>query len=153
MILITLAVGPTVGGFGLYTVSLGYLPASVANVIATLEPVMTAMLAFVLLGEHFTPPQWAGSLFIIAGVIVLRLSEGRAKILEPAQLMSANSLRLVRYQGAIIREHHILLIRHQEHRQRSRLLGNTGRRPDRGRGRRDLRDPRDERRDQPGRSG
>ncbi len=28
--------------------------------------------------------------------------------------MSADSLRLVRYQGAIIREHHILLIRHQE---------------------------------------
>jgi 8-oxo-dGTP diphosphatase len=28
--------------------------------------------------------------------------------------MSAESLRLVRYQGAIIREHHILLIRHQE---------------------------------------
>jgi ADP-ribose pyrophosphatase YjhB (NUDIX family) len=28
--------------------------------------------------------------------------------------MPADSLRLVRYQGAIIREHHILLIRHQE---------------------------------------
>jgi len=28
--------------------------------------------------------------------------------------MSADSLRLVRYQGAIIREHQILLIRHQE---------------------------------------
>jgi len=28
--------------------------------------------------------------------------------------MAADSLRLVRYQGAIIREHHILLIRHQE---------------------------------------
>jgi len=84
IVLITLAVGPTVGGFGLYTVSLGYLPASVANVIATLEPVMTAILAFFLLGEHFTPPQWIGSLLIIAGVIVLRISEGRAKVLEPA---------------------------------------------------------------------
>ncbi len=84
LILITLAVGPTVGGFGLYTVSLGYLPASVANVIATLEPVMTAILAFLLLGEQFTPPQWAGSLLIIAGVIVLRVSERRARVLEPA---------------------------------------------------------------------
>ena len=84
LILITLAVGPTVGGFGLYTVSLGYLPASVANVIATLEPVMTAILAFILLGERFTPPQWAGSLLIIAGVIVLRVGESRARIPEPA---------------------------------------------------------------------
>jgi len=84
LILVTLAVVPTVGGFGLYTVSLGYLPASVANVIATLEPVMTAILAFLLLSERFTPPQWVGSLLIIAGVIVLRVSEGRAKPLEPA---------------------------------------------------------------------
>jgi len=28
--------------------------------------------------------------------------------------MSADSLRLIRYQGAIIQDHHILLIRHQE---------------------------------------
>lgn len=72
-ILAFLAVGPTVGGFGLYTVSLTYLPASVASIIATLEPAMTTVLAFFLLGERLTPPQWAGSLFIISGVILLRL--------------------------------------------------------------------------------
>ena len=75
LVLILLAVGPTVGGFGLYTVSLTYLPASVANIIATLEPVMTSILAFVLLGERFTTPQWVGSIFIIGGVIVLRKEE------------------------------------------------------------------------------
>jgi drug/metabolite transporter (DMT)-like permease len=37
-ILFLLAAGPTVAGFGLYNVSLGYLPSSVANLIATLEP-------------------------------------------------------------------------------------------------------------------
>jgi drug/metabolite transporter (DMT)-like permease len=84
LILVSLGVGPTIGGFGLYMVSLSYLPASVANIIATLEPAMTAALAFLLLGEHFTPPQWAGSLLIIAGVIVLRVSEGRTGALEPA---------------------------------------------------------------------
>jgi drug/metabolite transporter, DME family len=72
LVLILLAVGPTIGGFGLYTVSLNYLPASVANIIATLEPVMTSIQAYVLLGERFTIPQWIGSLFIIGGVIVLR---------------------------------------------------------------------------------
>jgi len=75
-ILAFLAVGPTIGGFGLYTVSLTYLPASVASIIATLEPVMTTTLAFFLLGERLTPPQWAGSLLIISGVILLRLREG-----------------------------------------------------------------------------
>ncbi len=75
-ILAFLAVGPTIGGFGLYTVSLTYLPASVASIIATLEPVMTTTLAFFLLGERLTPPQWAGSLLIISGVILLRLRGG-----------------------------------------------------------------------------
>ena len=73
--LFVLALGPTLGGYGLYTVSLTYLPASVANVIATLEPVMTAALAYFLLAERFTPPQWIGGALIISGVIVLRISE------------------------------------------------------------------------------
>lgn len=75
-VLIVLAVGPTILGYGLYTVSLTYLPASVANLIATLEPAMTAVLAYLLLGERLTPPQLAGSTLIIAGVLILRLSEG-----------------------------------------------------------------------------
>jgi drug/metabolite transporter (DMT)-like permease len=77
VVLISLAIGPTIGGYGLYTVSLTYLPASVANVIATLEPAMTAALAFAILGERFTPPQWVGSALIVSGVIVLRLGEQR----------------------------------------------------------------------------
>jgi drug/metabolite transporter (DMT)-like permease len=76
-ILVLLAVGPTIGGYGLYTVSLSYLPASVANLIATLEPVMTAVLAFIFLGEYLTLPQWVGGVLIIAGVLVLRWGEGR----------------------------------------------------------------------------
>lgn len=75
VVLILLALGPTVGGYGLYTVSLTYLPASVANLIATLEPAMTAALAFLLLGERFTTQQWIGSTLIIAGVVLLRLYE------------------------------------------------------------------------------
>jgi drug/metabolite transporter (DMT)-like permease len=75
--LFALAVGPTIGGYGLYTVSLTYLPASVANIIATLEPVMTAVLAYFLLTERFTPPQWFGSALIISGVVALRFSQER----------------------------------------------------------------------------
>jgi DME family drug/metabolite transporter len=75
LVLFTLAVGPTVGGYGLYTVSLTYLPASVANIIATLEPAMTAVLAYFLLAERFTLPQWIGGVLIIAGVIVLRFNQ------------------------------------------------------------------------------
>jgi drug/metabolite transporter (DMT)-like permease len=76
-VLTLLAVGPTIGGFGLYTVSLTYLPASVANLIATLEPAMTAILAYFFLGEQLTNPQLFGSGLILAGVMLLRLLEER----------------------------------------------------------------------------
>jgi drug/metabolite transporter (DMT)-like permease len=76
LVLAVLAVGPTIAGYGLYTVSLTYLPASVANLIATLEPAMTAVLAYLFLSERLTLPQLAGSALIIAGVLILRLSAG-----------------------------------------------------------------------------
>jgi drug/metabolite transporter (DMT)-like permease len=77
-VLAFLAVGPTLTGYGLYTVSLGYLPASVANLIASLEPVITAALAYIILGEMLSPLQLLGSVLIIAGVVILRISEGQA---------------------------------------------------------------------------
>ena len=74
-ILIFLAIGPTLSGFGLYTLSLAYLPASVANLIATLEPVVTAVLAYLLLGERLALPQWLGGILVMVGVLLLRLEE------------------------------------------------------------------------------
>jgi drug/metabolite transporter (DMT)-like permease/ADP-ribose pyrophosphatase YjhB (NUDIX family) len=113
LVLILLAVGPTIGGFGLYTVSLNYLPASVANIIATLEPVMTGILAYVLLGERFTASQWIGSLFIVGGVIVLRQEE--RVLTSQTQVAPEPQNERIRYQGVILRDSKVLLIRHQEH--------------------------------------
>lgn len=72
--LLLLAFIPTIGGYGLYVVSLTYLQASVANLIATLEPVMTAIQSYFLLTERFTLEQVSGSALIIASVIILRLT-------------------------------------------------------------------------------
>lgn len=77
LILFFLAAGPTVLGFGLYNISLGYLPSSVANLILTTEPVFTAIIAYALLGERMKAVQMIGSAFILAGIIILRLYEGR----------------------------------------------------------------------------
>ena len=75
-ILLLLAIGPTVLGFGLYNVSLVHLPSSVANLIATTEPVFTAVVAYFLLGERLTQVQLVGSVMVVAGVLFLRIYEG-----------------------------------------------------------------------------
>jgi drug/metabolite transporter (DMT)-like permease len=78
LILVLLSIGPTIGGYGLYAVSLTYLPASLANLIATFEPAMTALFAYLLLNERFSQLEVLGGVFILGSVIVLRLSEGRS---------------------------------------------------------------------------
>ena len=74
--LTALALGPTVGAFGLYTLGLRRVPASAASIVATLEPVTATILSFLFLGERFAPPQVLGGLMIIAGVVLL--SSGRS---------------------------------------------------------------------------
>lgn len=76
-ILLILAAGPTLAGFGLYNVSLSYLPSSVANLIVTLEPAFTAAIAYFLLGERLNGTQIVGSVMILLGVLFLRVYEGR----------------------------------------------------------------------------
>lgn len=75
-VLFLLAAGPTVAGFGLYNVSLSYLPSSVANLVVTIEPVFTTLTAYLLLGERLNSIQIVGSLLILGSVVFLRISEG-----------------------------------------------------------------------------
>ena len=74
-ILFFLGVAPTLGGFGLYTMSMRFIPATTANLIATLEPILTAVWAYLFLSEVLTGSQFFGGLLIVAGVILLRTSE------------------------------------------------------------------------------
>jgi drug/metabolite transporter (DMT)-like permease len=92
-LLFLLGAGPTVGGFGLYNVSLSYLPSSVANLIVTSEPVFTAITAYFLFGEVLNGGQLAGSLMILSGVVFLRIHQGRlAGREQPAQRDQSESM-------------------------------------------------------------
>lgn len=86
-VLLILAAGPTVAGFGLYNTSLTLLPSSVANLILTTEPVFTALIAYFLLGERLNGIQIGGSLLILAGVAFLRIYEG-ARTRQPQPAMN-----------------------------------------------------------------
>jgi drug/metabolite transporter, DME family len=75
LILIVLSFVPTLLGFGLYNTSMNYLPASVANLLATVEPALTAVEAYIFLDERMTMIQIIGSLIIISAVIIVRLEK------------------------------------------------------------------------------
>jgi drug/metabolite transporter (DMT)-like permease len=65
-------------GFGLYILAMNYLQASVTNLVATLEPLLTAILAYILLGERMTLVQGVGGVLIVLGLLIVRLSEREA---------------------------------------------------------------------------
>ncbi len=70
--LLILALVPTLSGYALYTFSLRFLEATVAAILATVEPVMAALWAAIFLGESLTWLQIIGVGLVIAGVIALQ---------------------------------------------------------------------------------
>jgi drug/metabolite transporter (DMT)-like permease len=66
-----MAIVPTLGGNLLFVSGLRHLPAGVASIVATLEPVMAALLAFLVLGERLQPPQLLGGAMVVGAVMLL----------------------------------------------------------------------------------
>ncbi len=81
-ILFLLAAGPTLAGFGLLNVSLNLLPSSVVNLILTMEPALTAIIAYLFLRERLSTVQVAGSMLILGSLVFLRFSERRYAIVS-----------------------------------------------------------------------
>jgi DME family drug/metabolite transporter len=79
-VLALLALGPTLTGYGLYTMSLRRLPAGLANMIASLEPALTAVLAILLLGERLDAPQWLGAGLILGAVILAQSGDQEGQL-------------------------------------------------------------------------
>jgi DME family drug/metabolite transporter len=75
LILVFLSFVPTLLGFGLYNGSMNYLPASIANLLATTEPAMTAIEAYVFLHERMTLVQIVGSVIILSAVLIVQLEK------------------------------------------------------------------------------
>lgn len=71
VVVIGLAVGPTLGSLSLYNAGLARVPASNASLVATLEPVVASGLAFLFLGEHLEPWQLIGGGMVLAGTFLV----------------------------------------------------------------------------------
>lgn len=82
-ILAVMALGPTVVSYILYTHGLEYIEASVASIIATLEPVSAAVLGYLILDQRLTPTQTVGGVLILMAVILLAASRRRQPARAP----------------------------------------------------------------------
>ena len=54
---------------------MNYIPASNANLLATLEPVLTAVEAYIFLDEQMTILQIIGGLFILSAMLMIFLEK------------------------------------------------------------------------------
>ena len=75
LVLLALAVGPTLGSQALYNAALVRVPASNASVVATMEPVVASVLAFLFLGERLEFLQMVGGAMVIAGAVWLSIAK------------------------------------------------------------------------------
>jgi len=73
--LLGLVFGPTLGAIWFFTAGLRSVPASNASILATIEPVMASVLAFVILGERLEVPQIIGGGMVILGAVSLNLNK------------------------------------------------------------------------------
>ena len=78
LLLVGLSIGPTLGGYGLNISGLRYLPAALVSMLNTLEPPITALLAWLLLNQLLSGLQWLGTGLIVGGVMIMQTAASRA---------------------------------------------------------------------------
>ncbi len=72
LILLGLALFSHTGGQGLVTFALAHLPASFSSVTLLLQPLLSALFAWLLLDEILTPWQMSGGVVVLIGIFIAR---------------------------------------------------------------------------------
>lgn len=67
---VLLGAGPTFLAYRLYTAGLQWIPASTAAIVATVEPVVAALLGWLVLGEALTGGQGVGALLVLLASVL-----------------------------------------------------------------------------------
>lgn len=71
VLIVAIAIVPTLLGYGIFTYSLSFIEAGRASVISSVEPAIATYLAYLLLGEIPILIQLAGSGLILLGIVTL----------------------------------------------------------------------------------
>ncbi len=75
LVLLATALGPQLLGHTTYNWSLRYVSATLVAVVTLGEPVVSALLAFILFGEGFAPLQFVGFSLLLAGIYLAARGE------------------------------------------------------------------------------
>ncbi len=73
--LLGLCLGPTLGSYAFFNMGLRTTPASVASVIATIEPVVAVIAGYLIFGQMLEPLQILGAVIIIGAALSLTLQK------------------------------------------------------------------------------
>lgn len=84
-----LALVPTTLGHSLYAVGLRSVSASVATLLSLFEPVVAAVLAVLVVGEHLGTAGWVGIALVVGGLALLALPGGRPAARERSVRVSS----------------------------------------------------------------
>lgn len=74
LVLLGLALGPTLGGYGLFTLSLRHIPGRIASLVVMIEAPMATLLAVALLGERLAWIQVIGMALILVAAALPSLA-------------------------------------------------------------------------------
>jgi drug/metabolite transporter (DMT)-like permease len=78
-----------VAGQGLIAWALGRLPAATASVVVLVQPVLSALLGWVIFAEPMAPLQVLGGAVALSGVVLAQLAAARAARQTPAQVSAS----------------------------------------------------------------
>jgi drug/metabolite transporter (DMT)-like permease len=67
---LALALGPTLGGYALFTTALRYIPGRIASLIVVIEAPVATLLAVAILGERLAWPQVVGIALILSAIVL-----------------------------------------------------------------------------------
>jgi drug/metabolite transporter (DMT)-like permease len=82
-LLVAVALLSTVFAFLFGISALRHLPSAVASVLALTEPVISIVLAWLLLGEALTAVQLAGAAVLLSGAVVVQLTSRTERVVDP----------------------------------------------------------------------
>lgn len=82
LILIALAIGPTLGGYGFFNLALRFIPGKVAGLISVLEVPFAAGITYVVFGDALSAPQYLGMVLVLIATFIANWSpeEVRPKV-------------------------------------------------------------------------